>query len=83
MMDALYLILQIEGGLGLFTTTYDDGRLVFNSTDRGRFGLLGLHALYLILHIEGGLGLFTTTYDGRLVSNSTYRGGFGLIYNYL
>jgi hypothetical protein len=29
-MDALYLILQIEGGLGLFTTTYD-GRLVFNS----------------------------------------------------
>ena len=44
MMDALYLILHIEGevwegGLGLFTTTYD-GRLVFNSTYRGRFGLI-------------------------------------------
>ena len=39
MMDALYLILQIEGGLGLFTTTYD-GRLVFNSTNRRRFGLI-------------------------------------------
>ena len=39
MMDALYLILHIEGGLGLFTTTYD-GRLVFNSTYRGRLGLI-------------------------------------------
>ena len=39
MMDALYLILQIEVGLGLFTTTYD-GRLVFNSTYRGGFGLI-------------------------------------------
>ena len=37
MMDALYLILHIEGGLGLFTTTYD-GRIVFNSTYR--FGLI-------------------------------------------
>ena len=52
MMDALYLILHIEGDLGLFTTTYDGrfgarfgliynyGRLVFNSTYRGRFGLI-------------------------------------------
>ena len=39
MMDALYLILYIERGLGLFTTTYD-GRLVFNSTYRGGFGLI-------------------------------------------
>ena len=39
MMDALHLILHIEGGLGLFTTTYG-GRLVFNSTYRGRFGLI-------------------------------------------
>ena len=39
MMDALYLILHIEGDLGLFTSTYD-GRLVFNSTYRGRFGLI-------------------------------------------
>ena len=48
MMDALYLILHIEGGLGLFTTTYD-GRLVFNSTYRGRFdgGRFGLIYNYL------------------------------------
>ena len=39
MMDALYLILHIEEDLGLFTTTYD-GRLVFNSTYRERFGLI-------------------------------------------
>ena len=56
MMDALYLILQIEGGLAtydgrlVFNSTYRgglglftttyDGRLVFNSTYRGRFGLI-------------------------------------------
>ena len=76
MMDALYLILHIEGGLGLFTTTYD-GRLVFNSTYRGVWAYLQLPMVW------GGFGLFTTTYDGRLVFNSTYRGRFGLIYNYL
>ena len=68
MMDALYLILHIEGGLGLFTTTYD-GRLVFNSTYRE-----------IILHIEGAylqLPMMDALYF------STYRGRFGLIYNYL
>ena len=57
MMDALYLILHIEHrGLGLFTTTYD-GRLVFNSTDRGRFGL--------IYNSYDGRLVFNSTYRER------------------
>ena len=56
MMDALYLILHIEGGLGLFTTTYD-GRLVFNSTYRGGLGLF-------TTTYDGRL-VFNSTYRGE------------------